>query len=92
MAVKKAVAKAAEATKIGTKAEVMTKSGLGKISQKREDEEPKEIQSMRHLLDIMAKNIKGKLTEQDKMELKDKAEEWSRDIDTLTEMLNKSLM
>ncbi len=62
------------------------------VPTKSEDEEPKEIQSMRHLLDIMARNIKGELTEQDKMELKDKAEEWSRDIDTLTEMLNKSLM
>ena len=68
------------------------KQSISIVPTKSEDEEPKEIQSMRHLLDIMARNIKGELTEQDKMELKDKAEEWSRDIDTLTEMLNKSLM
>lgn len=52
----------------------------------------KEIQSMRHLLDIMERSIKGGLTEQDKAEVKDKAEEWGRDIETLTKMLNKSSM
>lgn len=51
----------------------------------------KEIQSMRHLLDIMERSIKSELTEQDKAEVKDKAEEWSRDIETLIEMLNKSM-
>ena len=62
------------------------------VSKKNEGEGVKEIQSMRRLLDIMARNIKGELTEQDKMELKDKAEEWSRDIETLLEMVNKSSM
>ena len=62
------------------------------VSKKNEGEGVKEIQSMRRLLDIMARNIKGELAEQDKMELKDKAEEWSRDIETLLEMVNKSSM
>lgn len=91
MAVKKTATKKELTTKKSTLTEVLMQS-ISIVPTKSEDEEPKEIQSMRHLLDIMARNIKGELTEQDKMELKDKAEEWSRDIDTLTEMLNKSLM
>ncbi len=61
------------------------------VSKKNEGEGVKEIQSMRHLLDIMERSIKGELMEQDKVELKDKAEEWGRDIETLIEMLNKSM-
>lgn len=91
MAVKKTATKKELTTKKSTLTEVLMQS-ISIVPTKSEDEEPKEIQSMRHLLDIMARNIKGELTEQDKMELKDKEEEWSRDIDTLTEMLNKSLM
>ena len=91
MAVKKTATKKELTTKKSTLTEVLMQS-ISIVPTKSEDEEPKEIQSMSHLLDIMARNIKGELTEQDKMELKDKAEEWSRDIDTLTEMLNKSLM
>ena len=91
MAVKKTATKKELTTKKSTLTEVLMQS-ISIVPTKSEDEEPKEIQSMRHLLDIMARYIKGELTEQDKMELKDKAEEWSRDIDTLTEMLNKSLM
>lgn len=35
----------------------------------------KEIQNMRHLLDIMERDVKGELTAQDKADLKDKAQE-----------------
>lgn len=47
----------------------------------------KEIQNMRHLLDIMERNLEGRLTEQDKADLKSKAQEWSGDIEKLIHMI-----
>lgn len=47
----------------------------------------KEIQDMRHLLDIMERNIEGRLTEQDKADLRNKTQEWSGDIERLIHML-----
>lgn len=47
----------------------------------------KEIQDMRHLLDIMERNIEGRLTEQDKADLRNKTQEWSEDVERLIHML-----
>ena len=49
----------------------------------------KEIQNMRHLLDIMERNIEGRLTTQDKADLQDKAQEWKGDIEKLIHMLTE---
>lgn len=50
----------------------------------------KEIQNMRHLLDIMERDVKGELTAQDKADLKDKAQEWTQDIEKLICMLKEA--
>lgn len=50
----------------------------------------KEIQNMRHLLDIMERDVKGELTAQDKADLKDKAQEWTQDIERLICMLKEA--
>lgn len=49
----------------------------------------KETQSIRHLIDIMERNIKGELTEQDKIDLKENAKEWSRDIEVLVQRIGE---
>lgn len=49
----------------------------------------KEIQNMRHLLDIMERNLEGRLTEQDKADLRNRAQEWSGDIERLVHMLTE---
>lgn len=53
------------------------------------DSSLKEIQSIRHLTDIMERNIKGELTEQDKIDLKENAQEWSQDIEALMQMIGQ---
>lgn len=54
-----------------------------------EKKEIKEIQSIRQLLDIMERNLEGELTEQDKIDLQDKAQEWGNDIEKLVHMLGE---
>ncbi|MCI9006201.1 MAG: hypothetical protein HFH39_13450 [Lachnospiraceae bacterium] len=46
-----------------------------------------EIQHMRHLLDIMERNINGRLTAQDAIDLRDNIDNWNEDAKKLGEMV-----
>lgn len=52
-------------------------------------EEIPEIESMRKLLDLMEKQLNGELSSEEVGELKKHVPEWSKDIQSLTEMINK---
>lgn len=56
-------------------------------SNSKEENGLKEIRNMKHLLDIMERNIKGELTLQDKAELSGNAHDWSTDIESLIHMI-----
>ncbi len=71
------------------------KAGFGRLDQfvielieEQGEQNTKEIDNMRNLLDIMNRHLSNKLTLQDIANLKENVKDWEKDIERLSEMLN----
>jgi Uncharacterized protein with a von Willebrand factor type A (vWA) domain len=53
------------------------------------DNESADIQRMKHLLDILDRHRKGRLSERDVTELKENSESWNKDIEALRKMIDR---